>query len=141
MRVASLMYSRTSSTCVQLASLESRTPSDAEIDRPLAQIAPKPASSTILALRPLWASIRKPIPGPQISWRSAAALAAETSSADGPVARRLLGAAVTVATPPQTGAGAAGASVRGAWAKSETIRRCLPAGVTGMRSTTSTETG
>ena len=37
-RVASLMNSTTSSTCVQLASLLSRTPSAAEIERPLAQM-------------------------------------------------------------------------------------------------------
>jgi hypothetical protein len=57
--VASLMNSTTSRTCVQLASLASRTPSDVAIERPLAQIPPKPASSTIFAERPLWASIRK----------------------------------------------------------------------------------
>lgn len=38
MSVASLMNSRTSTTCVQEASLLSRTPSCAEIDKPLPQI-------------------------------------------------------------------------------------------------------
>src|SRR6185312_5246237 len=53
------MYSTTSSTWVQLASLLSRTPSDAEIDRPLAQRPSKPASAAMRAERPLWASIMK----------------------------------------------------------------------------------
>src|SRR4051812_8822423 len=54
--VASAMNSTTSMTCVQLASLLSRTPNCAEIVRPLPQIARKPASSAIRAERPLWAS-------------------------------------------------------------------------------------
>ena len=45
-------------TCVQEASLLSRTPREAEMDRPLPQIPLKPASWTIRALRPLWASIK-----------------------------------------------------------------------------------
>src|SRR3954469_2953591 len=57
------MYSTTSSTCVQLASLLSRTPSDAEIDKPLAQSASKPASRATRADSPLWASIMK------LTWR------------------------------------------------------------------------
>ncbi len=56
--VASAMNSMTSRTWVQLASLLSRTPSCAEIERPLPQIPLKPASSTIRAERPLWASQR-----------------------------------------------------------------------------------
>ena len=56
--VASAMNSSISRTCVQLASLLSRTPNCADIARPLAQIPAKPASSAILALRPLWASSR-----------------------------------------------------------------------------------
>src|SRR4051812_32888854 len=56
--VASAMNSSTSRNCVQEASLLSRTPSDAEIDSPDAQMPWKPASSTIFADRPLWASIR-----------------------------------------------------------------------------------
>jgi hypothetical protein len=58
-RVLSLMNSAISTTCVQLASLQSRRPRLAAMERPLAQIPSKPASSTILALRPLWASMRK----------------------------------------------------------------------------------
>src|SRR6478609_5998381 len=57
--VASAMYSATSTTCVQLASLLSRTPSDAEIESPLAQMALKPASSAMRADRPLCASMMK----------------------------------------------------------------------------------
>src|SRR5687767_5423963 len=57
MLVTSLMNSRTSSTCVHEASLLSRTPRAAEMLRPLPQIPLKPASSTILAERPLWASM------------------------------------------------------------------------------------
>src|SRR3954447_18043243 len=52
------MNSTTSSTCVQLASLLSRTPSAAEMESPLAQMPRKPASSTIRALNPLCASIK-----------------------------------------------------------------------------------
>gem|GEM_PF-5446668 len=55
-RVASAIYSAISSICVQLASLLSRTPSEAEIARPLAQMALNPASSAIRAERPLCAS-------------------------------------------------------------------------------------
>src|SRR4051812_4488865 len=55
-RVASVMNSTTSITWVQLASLLSRTPSCAEMVRPLPQIAEKPASSAIFADSPLCAS-------------------------------------------------------------------------------------
>src|SRR5262245_6861812 len=61
------MNSTMSSTWVQLASLLSRTPSEAEIDSPLAQTPGNPASSAIRALRPLWASMRKLRDGP---WNS-----------------------------------------------------------------------
>ena len=71
MVVASAMNSTTSSTCVQLASLLSRTPSAAEIDSPLAQMPGKPASSTIRALRPLWASSRHSTCGDARSCRKA----------------------------------------------------------------------
>ena len=52
-------FSLTSKTWVQLASLLSLTPNWALIDSPLAQIPWKPASYTIFADRPLWASIMK----------------------------------------------------------------------------------
>ncbi len=61
--VASLINSSTSKTCVQEASLLSRTPRAAEMERPLPQIPLKPASSTIFADNPLCASIRKAISG------------------------------------------------------------------------------
>jgi hypothetical protein len=56
--VASDMNSSTSITCVHDASLLSRTPSAAEIDRPDAQIPLNPDSSAIFAESPSWASIR-----------------------------------------------------------------------------------
>eukprot|EP01043_Picozoa_sp_COSAG02_P101915 COSAG02_NODE_37943_length_435_cov_1.044643_1_plen_80_part_10 len=56
MSTASCMYSTASTICVQLASLLSRTPSAAEMDRPLAQMPWKPASSTILAESPFCAA-------------------------------------------------------------------------------------
>src|SRR6476620_9019286 len=56
--VASDMNSSMSTTCVQLASLQSRTPNCAESARPLAQMPLNPASSTMRALRPLCASIK-----------------------------------------------------------------------------------
>src|SRR5262245_58264716 len=68
------MNSSTSSTCVHDASLLSRRPRLAEIDRPDAQMPGNPASSTIFADRPLWASIRKVRNWELISARSAAAL-------------------------------------------------------------------
>ena len=58
MRLASAMNSTTSSTWVQLASLLSRTPIAAEIERPLPHRPRKPASSAMRAERPLCASIR-----------------------------------------------------------------------------------
>ena len=57
--VASAMNSKTSSTWVQDASLLSRRPSVAEMDRPDAQTPANPASSTTLADKPLWASMMK----------------------------------------------------------------------------------
>ncbi len=57
MVVASDMNSSTSSTWVQDASLLSRTPSAADMDRPDAQMPLKPASSTILEEMPSWASM------------------------------------------------------------------------------------
>ena len=57
--VASAMNSSMSTTWVQEASLLSRRPSMAEIDSPEAQMPRKPASSTILAERPLCASMMK----------------------------------------------------------------------------------
>src|SRR5689334_23217409 len=66
------MNSSTSRTWVQDASLLSRTPSAADIERPDAQIPAKPASSTIFAESPLWASMRKLSPGERSSRRSAA---------------------------------------------------------------------
>src|SRR3984885_2686840 len=56
--LASAMNSSISTTCVQLASLLSRTPNCAEIDSPDAQMPLKPASRTMRADRPLCASIR-----------------------------------------------------------------------------------
>lgn len=56
MSAASCMYSTASTICVQLASLLSRTPSAAEMDRPLAQMPWKPASATILADSPFYGS-------------------------------------------------------------------------------------
>ena len=70
--LASAMNSSTSSTCVQDASLLSRNPSEAEIDRPDAQMPANPASSTILADSPLCASIRNDRPGEQSRDRSSA---------------------------------------------------------------------
>src|SRR4030095_16317558 len=52
------MNASPSRTWVQEASLLSRTPSAAETVRPDAQMAGKPASSTILADRPSWGSMR-----------------------------------------------------------------------------------
>src|SRR5271154_4458117 len=52
------MNSSWSTTCVQLASLLSRTPNCAEIDNPEAQIPLKPASRTMRADNPLCASMR-----------------------------------------------------------------------------------
>src|SRR5918993_2681045 len=69
--VASAMNSSTSRNCVQDASLLSRTPSEAEIDRPDAQMPWKPVSSTIFADRPLWASIRNDRSGESRSCLSA----------------------------------------------------------------------
>jgi hypothetical protein len=73
MVVASDMNSRISRTCVQDASLLSLTPSAAETARPDAQMPRKPASSTIFADRPLWASMRKESSGEVSSRRSCAA--------------------------------------------------------------------
>src|SRR6202034_1588905 len=56
--LASAMNSSISTTCVQLASLLSRTPNCAEIDSPDAQIPLNPASRTMRADRPLCASMR-----------------------------------------------------------------------------------
>src|SRR3954470_10113217 len=69
--VASAMNSSTSRNWVHDASLLSRTPRDAEIDRPDAQMPWKPASSTIFADRPLWASIRNDRSGESRSCLSA----------------------------------------------------------------------
>src|SRR5258706_16189650 len=75
------MNSSRSSACVQDASLLSRRPRLAEIDRPDAQMPGKPASSTIFAERPLCASIRKLKEGEQIAARKAANLLGRTMSA------------------------------------------------------------
>ena len=85
---ASLMNSSTSSTCVQLASLLSRTPSAAEIESPLPQMPLKPASSAILALRPLCASIRKPSSSPVSSCLSAVRFGRGHASFRGEASRR-----------------------------------------------------
>src|SRR5689334_13771324 len=66
------MYSRTSSTWVQDASLLSRRPSAAEIVRPEAQMPRNPASCTTFAERPSCASMRKDSVGDMISRRRAA---------------------------------------------------------------------
>src|SRR5215813_11291011 len=57
------MKATCSTTCVQESSLLSRTPKEAETVRPLAQIASKPASSTMRADNPSWASMRKAMSG------------------------------------------------------------------------------
>ena len=57
------MNSSISSTWVQEASLLSRTPSAADMDRPDAQMPLKPASSTIFADMPSWASMRNSTSG------------------------------------------------------------------------------
>src|SRR5213080_4208008 len=80
-RVASLMKSKISSAWVQLASLQSRTPSAADIDKPLAQIPAKPASSTIFALRPLCASIKKSNCGRSMSCRKSVVFFGDTRAA------------------------------------------------------------
>ncbi len=56
MLVASDMNSRVSTTWVQLNSLLSRTACWADSARPEAQMPLNPASSTIFAASPLWAS-------------------------------------------------------------------------------------
>src|SRR4051812_34079059 len=63
------MNSTVSRTCVQDASLASRTPSVAAIDSPPAQMASKPASCAIRALSALCASIRNARPGDSMMWR------------------------------------------------------------------------
>src|SRR6185436_18638100 len=63
MDTASAMKATWSTTWVQLSSLLSRTPNEAETVRPLAQMASKPVSSTIRAESPSWASMRKAISG------------------------------------------------------------------------------
>src|SRR5262245_47142164 len=67
------MNSSTSRTCVQEASLLSRTPSAAETVRPEAQTPGKPASSTIFAERPSWASMRNVSSGARSRVRNRAA--------------------------------------------------------------------
>src|SRR5215510_6848179 len=59
-----------STTCVQESSLLSRTPKEAETVRPLAQIPSKPASSTMRADSPSWASIKNAVSGRVTSRRS-----------------------------------------------------------------------
>ena len=71
--VASAMNSSISSTWVQEASLLSRTPSAADIERPEAQMPSKPASSTIFAESPLCASMMKASSGERSRPRSRAA--------------------------------------------------------------------
>ena len=83
---ASAMYSRTSITWVHDASLESRRPRLAEMDRPEAQIPRKPASSATLAERPLCASMRKLRSGEAIRRRSAV-----VRRSGGPVSRPAAG--------------------------------------------------
>src|ERR1700723_3238868 len=70
--LASAMNSSISTTCVQLASLLSRTPNCAEIDSPDAQMPLKPASRTMRADRPLWASMRNSSSALCSIWRSLA---------------------------------------------------------------------
>ena len=77
------MNSSTSRTWVQEASLLSRTPSAAETVRPDAQMPGKPASSTILADRPSWASMRKVSSGERSSDRNRVAF--EPDAPAGPV--------------------------------------------------------
>ena len=71
--MASAMNSSTSSTWVHEASLLSLTPRAAETVRPDAQIAGKPASSTIFADSPSWASMRKVSSGDSSRERNRAA--------------------------------------------------------------------
>jgi hypothetical protein len=90
------MNSSTSTTWVQLASLLSRTPSCAEIDRPEAQIPLKPASRTMRADRPLWASIRNSSWSLNSIWRNFALRVAPAVSR-APGARGARGEAATEA--------------------------------------------
>src|SRR5258708_7595920 len=59
-----------STTWVQDSSLLSRTPNEADIVSPLAQIPSKPASSTMRADSPSCASMRKVSSGRVMSWRN-----------------------------------------------------------------------
>ena len=68
------MNSSISRTWVQEASLLSRTPSAADIERPEAQMPSNPASSTILAESPLCASMMKERAGAWSRPRKRAAL-------------------------------------------------------------------
>ena len=85
--MASAMNSSTSRTCVQEASLLSRTPSAADTVRPDAQMPGKPASSTIFAERPSWASMRNVRSGARSEALNRAAFeaAAPGDAADGRV--------------------------------------------------------
>ena len=75
------MNSSISRTWVQEASLLSRTPSAADIERPEAQMPSNPASSTIFAESPLCASMMKERAGARSRALSRAALEADEARA------------------------------------------------------------